>query len=121
MLPLKLTRLEMIYLNLISGISPSALYVVLFVEGATHLVLFNHEQSAGRNRGCRPDSNGLTCQAPLTKEIARSQNCHDSLLAGLIDHRRLYTTLLNIHDGFRGVALCEDRCFYLKLGDLSCH
>jgi len=61
-------------------------------------------ESTWRNRGCRPDSNGLTRQAALTEEIAWSQNCDDSFPADLVDHGELYTTLLNVHNGLGGVA-----------------
>jgi hypothetical protein len=36
---------------------------MLLVEHANHLLFFNNEYSGGHDRGSRPDSNILACQA----------------------------------------------------------
>ena len=70
------------------------------VEDANHLIPVNDECLRWRNRDSRPHSLGLTCQAPLTEKITRSEDRHDRLFARLIDDAELYTPLLNV----RGVA-----------------
>ncbi len=40
----------------------------------------------------------LTCKAPLTEKIARSEHRHDRLVAGLTEDAKPYVTLLNVQD-----------------------
>jgi hypothetical protein len=48
-----------------------------------------------------------TCGFPLS-------HSHDGFLAGLINHRELHAAVLNVHDGFGGIAPREDGFFSSK-------
>jgi hypothetical protein len=79
------------------------------VEYANHLVFLNDEHGGWCNcRGSR-HANGLARKAPFTKKIARSKDRHDGFFAGLIHHSKLHAAVLNVHDGFGGITLREDR------------
>src|ERR1700719_915116 len=93
---------------------------MLRVENANHLLFFNNEYRGGHDRGSRPDTNILACQATLTKKVTWSQRCYDSFLANLIDSREPHTTFLNVHDALAGIALRKNGLFLLKFGDRSC-
>ena len=93
--------------------------LVFPVEHANHLVFLNDEHGGRCNRGRSRHANGLARKAPFPKKIARSQNRHDGFFAGLIDHSKLHTAFLNVHDILRGIALREDGFFSSKLGYLS--
>src|SRR5260370_20039860 len=93
--------------------------LVFPVEHADHLEFVNEEHGGWCNRGRSRYGNGLTCKATFPKKIARSQNGHNGFFAGLIDHRKLHTAFLNVHDILRGIALREHGFFRSKLGYLS--
>ena len=88
-------------------------------EHATHLVFRNEEHGGWCNRGRSRYANGLASEATFPKKIARSQNGHHGFFASLIDHRKLHTAFLNVHDILREIALREDGFFRSKLGYLS--
>ena len=54
-----------------------------------------------------------------SQKIAWSKDSHNSFLAGRIDHRKLHTAFLNVHDTLRRIALREDSFFCLKFADPS--
>jgi hypothetical protein len=57
----------------------------------------------------------------LAKEIPRSQHGHDRLFAGFVDDGEPYSACLNVEDIPAGIALREDRCFFLEFRDLPSH
>ena len=91
------------------------------MEYANHLVFLDHEHGGGRNRGCRSHANGLAGKTPFPKKIARSQNCYNGFLSGLIDYSKLHTAFLNVQNILRGIALPEDDVFSSKLYNLFSH
>ena len=93
--------------------------LVFLVEHANHLVFLNDEQGGRCNRGRSRHANGLARKAPFPKKIARSKDRHNGFFAGLIDHRKLHTAFLNVHDRLGGSALREDGFFFSKLVYLS--
>jgi hypothetical protein len=84
-----------------------------------HFVCLNDQHGGRRNRSRCRHANGLSRQAPFPKKIARSKNCHNGFLAGLIDHGKLHTAFLNVHHVRRGSALPKDLCFCSKFGNAS--
>jgi hypothetical protein len=93
--------------------------LVFLVEHANHLVSLNAEHGGEGNRGRRSHANTLARKAPFPEKIAWSQYRYDGFFAGLVDHRKLHTAILNVHDLRCGIALHEDRFLSLKLGYLS--
>ena len=89
------------------------------VERANHLVFLKDERSGRCNHARSRHANGLARKAPFPKKITRSQNRHNGFFAGLIDHSKLHTTFLNVHDILRGFALREDGNFSSKLVDIA--
>src|SRR5580700_8599651 len=103
-------------------ISDEAVGKLMFgMEDANHLVFFNDEYSRRCNRGGRPDSQGLPCETPFSKKVARAQDCHHRFFAGSVDHGQLHTSLLNIHHGLSGIALHEGGRLRSKLDNPSCN
>src|SRR5712664_3267013 len=92
--------------------------LVLPVEHANHLVFLYDEHGGGRNRGCSRDATGLARKAPFPKKIARFKDRHNGYFAGLVDHSKLHTAFLNVHDILRGIALREDGFFCAKFFNL---
>src|SRR5208282_1121755 len=70
--------------------------LMLDVEDANHLLLFNDECGSGRNSACRRYPNRLTRQASLTEKIAPSQNRHHGLFARFIHYRKSHPAFLNV-------------------------
>ena len=78
------------------------------VKHAYHLVFFNNENSRGCNRGRRPHSDRLTCHAPFTKKVSRSQYRQNCLFADLTDYGELYAAFLNVHHARGEITLRVD-------------
>jgi len=78
------------------------------VKHSNHLVFFNGEYGRGRDRGRRPDTNILSCQATLTKKVARGKDRHDGLFASLIDNGQFYPAILDVQDIPSRVTLSVD-------------
>jgi len=81
---------------------------MLSVEHANHLFSLDREHRGGRNRGRGRYALELARKAPFTQKIAWSKDTHNSFLAVYIDHRKLHTAFLNVHDVLRGIALRVD-------------
>ena len=93
--------------------------LVFPVEHANHFVFLNDEDGGGCNGGRSRHANGLAGKAAFPKKITRSQNRHNRLFAGFIDHGKLHAAFLNVHDIQCGIALREDGIFSAKLSNLS--
>ena len=89
------------------------------VEHAKHLIFLNDAYGCGCNRGRSRHANRLARKAAFSKKITWSQNCHNGLFAGFIDHGELHAAFLNVHDIRCGVALREDDFFSSKLANFS--
>src|SRR6266436_748370 len=67
------------------------------VKHAHHLPFFDDQDGRVCNRGGGPHPHTLTCQAPLTKEVAGPQYPDDCLFADLVNHGKLHAAILNVH------------------------
>ena len=94
---------------------------MLYVKDANHFFLFDHEHGGGRDRGRRPYSDRLTCEASLTKKIAWSQDRHNGFFTAFIDYRKPHSAFLNIENIFSGIALRENRFLFLEFRNLAGH
>jgi hypothetical protein len=93
--------------------------LVFPVEHANHLAFLNDKYAGGRNRGRSRHADGLARKAAFPKEVTRPQNRHNGFFAGFIDHSKLHTAFLNVHDILCRIALREDGFFSSKLANLS--
>src|SRR4029077_5484393 len=93
--------------------------LVFSVEHANHFVFLNDEHGGGCNSSRSRHANGLASKAAFAKKITRSQNRHNGLFAGFIDHGKLHAAFLNVHDILCGIALREDGFFSSKLSNPS--
>src|SRR5689334_24030303 len=91
------------------------------MEHLKHFPLLNDKHSAGRNRGSRPHTDGLTCQTPFTKKVARSQHRDDGLFAAFANHGELDAAFLYVHYALSGITLRVDDLRSFKLFNLSRH
>jgi hypothetical protein len=97
-------------------ISDEAVGELVFpVQHANHLVFLNDEHVGRRNRGRSCHANGLACKAPFPKKITPSKDRDYGFFAGLIDHGKLHTAFLNVHNILCGVALRKNGFFSSKL------
>src|SRR5437016_4971884 len=94
---------------------------MLFMKHLEHFALFNDEHGAGRNRGSRPHTDGLTCQTPFTKEVARSQHRDDGLFAAFTNHGEPDTAFLYVHYALSSITLRVDDLRSFKLFNFSRH
>src|ERR1700741_5423750 len=86
---------------------------MLLVKHPGHFILVNDEHSARCNRRGIPHAHRLTCQASLAKEVLRSQNVDDRLLASFIDDGEFHAAFLYIHDAFGRGTLNKDNLVFL--------
>jgi hypothetical protein len=93
--------------------------LVFLVEHPNRLVFLNNEHGGECNGGRSSHANGLARKAPFPEKITRSETRYNGFFAGLIDHGKLHTAFLNVHDILRGIALREDGFLSLKRGYFS--
>ena len=92
---------------------------MFFVEHANHLVFINHQRGGGCNRGRSRHANGLICHARFPAKITCSKDRHDGFFTSRIDHSKLYTAFLNVHDILCGIALRKNGFLPSELGHPS--
>ena len=86
-----------------------------------HFALLNDQHGAGRNRGSRPHTDGLTCQTPFAKEVARSQHRDDGLFAAFTNHGEPDTAFLYVHYALSSITLRVDDLRSFELSNFSRH
>src|SRR5690349_18335090 len=86
-----------------------------------HLALLNDKHGAVCDRGSRPHADGLTCQTPFTKEVARSQHRDDGLFAAFTNHGESDTAFLYVHYALSSITLRVDDLCSSKLFNFSRH
>jgi hypothetical protein len=93
--------------------------LVFLVERANHFAFLNDERSGRRNRRRSRNAKGLARKAPFTHEITWSQDRHNSLFAGFVDHGKSCAAFLDVDHTLRGLALRKDGFFASEIDYLS--
>jgi hypothetical protein len=93
--------------------------LVLFVEHANHLVLFDNQDGGGCDGSGCSHAAELAPKTSFAKKITGAENRNDGFPAGLVDYGKLHAAFLNVHHVFGGIALGEYGFFFGEFADSS--
>ena len=95
--------------------------LVFRMKDTNHLRFFDYKRGGRRDGGGCSDPSRLAGETSLAKEITRSQHGHHRLFTRFIDDGEPYSAFLNVEDIPAGIALREDRYFFLEFCDFPGH